>query len=281
MRTLWPRPLVSPPAIWGKLPSHADYVRHHVGYREDAIWQDWLLRELGERAFLAQDHRRRQPRPSVPWVQLDVPPTKPGPGQVPISFALPSRGLHHGIEPHVIGVVARSADSRGRVHPLIVYQFCSERWLRQCFAPPSPDGQTDRPGWLHWLSRLVVRYTHGPAPSAMPIHQAVDELWRRFAPGWLHGLGIARKGPSATDLDQWLQTARVPGPPEQDAMQMLHGVRHLPWLDWPHRIWKDASEPGHGSFAMPAHREAARSYWQHDAAGGYVGAAGKLAELWD
>ena len=272
MSSLWPRWLVSPPAVWGKLPSHADYVRHRVGFQEDALWQDWLLREVGERAFVAQESARRPPKAHDPWVRLDATAPKPGPGQVPISFALPSKALHHRIDAQVIGVLARSEDSRGRVHPLIVYQFCSVRWLRQCFAQSTPpEDQATPPGWLYWLSRLMVRYIHPHAQTAMPVHQAVDELWSAFAPGWLHGLGVQRRSPDAARLHQWLQTARLPGPPEHDAMQMLHGVRHLPWLDWPQRIWQGAPEP----------REPLKSYWQHDAVGGYVGASAKLPELWD
>lgn len=271
MMGLWTRSLVSPPAVWGKLPSHADYVRHRVGFQEDALWQDWLLREVGERAFLARSGPQRPARTRAPWVRLDLPAPQPGPGEVPIAFVLPARALNHRIDAHVIGALARSEDSRGRVHPLIVYQFCSARWLRQCFTPVGQEATAAPPGWLYWLSLLLVRYIHPHGQAAMPVQQAIDELWAAFAPGWLHGLGMPRALPDATRLQQWLQTARLPGPPEQDAMQMLHGVRHLPWLDWPQRAWQGAPSP----------REPLASYWQHDAIGGYVGASGRLPELWD
>lgn len=281
MSNVWTKWLVSPPAVWGKLPSHADYVRHRVGFREDVVWQEWLLRELGERAFNAREDTRRAPKAQGAWIQLDKPTSKPGPGQVPIAFALPSKALHHQINAHVIGVVARSEDSLGRVHPLIVYQFCSVRWLRQCFALPASDSHEVTLGWLYWLSRLMVRYIHPTTQPAMPVYQAVDELWDAFAPGWLHGLGVRRMPPSAAELNQWLQTAHLPDPPEQDAMQMLHGVRFLPWLDWPDRVWQGTLGSASDALSASICREPVKSYWQHDAAGGYVGASTKLPELWD
>lgn len=271
MLNLWNRWLVTPPAVWGKLPSHADYVRHRVGFQEDALWQNWLLREVGERAFETHGKTRHTPRTQEPWLRLDAAPPRPGPDQVPIAFALPAKTLHQRIGTHVIGVLARSEDSRGRPHPLIIYQFCSPRWLRRCFTPPAPQEQATPPGWLYWLSRLMVRYIHPHAQAAMPVHQAVDELWSEFAPRWLYGLRPHHGTPDAARIQDWLQRASLPKPPEHDAMQMLHGVQHLPWLDWPERVWQNT----------PGQREPLKSYWQHDAVGGYVGASSRLPELWD
>lgn len=281
MKILWPSPLVSPPAMWGKIPHQTDFVRHRVGFKEDAQWQAWLLRELGERAFSPQRPARRTGQPRSPWISLDKPPQKPGAGLIPIAFAFPSGALHHGIATQVIGVIARSEDRLGHVHPLIVYQFCSTRWLRQCFERPvSADLETPR-GWLYWLSRLTVLYNQRGTEPTLSFHQAVDELWRGFAPRWQQSLGFVRKGPDPMALTQWLQTAGLPKPPEQDAMHMLHGVKHLPWKDWPERIWQGHPKDPLRALARPATREAVKSYWQHDATGGYVAASSRLSELWD
>jgi hypothetical protein len=43
------------------------------------------------------------------------------------------------------------------------------------------------------------------------------------------------------------------------------GVRHLPWADWPGRLHAAGAES---------------AFWQQDAAGGFVNAGTRLAQLW-
>jgi type VI secretion system protein ImpM len=45
----------------------------------------------------------------------------------------------------------------------------------------------------------------------------------------------------------------------------LHGVRHLPWADWPHRLQGARAES---------------AFWQQDAEGRFIGAANRLQKLW-
>lgn len=268
MSGLLTRRWVSAPALWGKLPTHADYVRHRVASREDHHWQQWLQAELGDLAFNpAPKNAKFQKRNGIPWASLDYENAKPSAAQVPIAFVLAPEIWQPEADSYVIGAIARSQDKLGRQHPLIVYQFCSTRWLRQCFASPSESLDL---GWLYWLCRVLDRFnkpqTHDSQPHAS-LPDAVDALWKHFEPTWLQATGIAKPAVNQRAISQWFASSDVPRPAEPDLMQSLSGVRHLPWPDWPGRLWQ--TEVPH-----------LRLFWQYDAAGGYVGASGKLPELW-
>ena len=61
-------------------------------------------------------------------------------------------------------------------------------------------------------------------------------------------------------LDQGMGPA-----PGNDPAAGLHGVRHLPWADWPHRLQGARAES---------------AFWQQDAEGRFIGAANRLQKLW-
>jgi len=278
---------VSPPALWGKLPSHADFVTHGVKAGEVAALQHWLVNQVSSLPAASR-------RPAEQWMALKPERYKPSPYSIPVAFVVPPGVLPFSGQQHVLGVVANSCDKLGRQHPLIVYQRANARWLRQHFArlgdTANADADADadahandsaqtglRQPWLFWLARLVSRYAGRPdalawldesegASSPLALSAAVTVLWDLHAPGVSQWVGVAQRAPTANTLQGALDAAAKVL--EYDAADDLRGVANAPWADWPDRLW----------CAPPA--PAASSYWQQDSHGGYVGASQRLGELW-
>lgn len=135
---------VSPPAIWGKLPSHADYVTHGVRADEVEALQRWLagqVRPLPSAPHQAKTARTPTRQATDRWLALEPARYQPSPHSIPVAFVLPPGVLPFSGPHHVLGVVANSCDRLGRQHPLIVYQRANARWLRQHFASLGDTGQ--------------------------------------------------------------------------------------------------------------------------------------------
>jgi len=288
---------VSPPAIWGKVPSHADFVTHGVKADEVAALQHWLadqVRALPAAPRQAPSGRPLASQPAERWMALEPERYKASPHSIPVAFVLPPGVLPFSGPHHVLGVVANSCDKLGRQHPLIVYQRANARWLRQHFASRGDDAQDAasaqaglRQPWLFWLARLVSRYARHPdaaawldeseghmpaamaaatAPSAgvpLSLSTAVAALWALHAPGLPQWVGVAQRAPAAAALQGVIDGAV--SVVEHDAADDLRGVAYAPWGDWPDRLW--STRP-------------AAAYWQQDSYGGYVGASQRLGELW-
>ena len=292
---------VSPPAIWGKLPSHADYVTHGVRADEVVELHDWLAAQV--RPLAGPRKVPATPRPSADrWLALEPERHRPSPHSIPVAFVLPPDVLAFSGPQYVLGVVANSCDRLGRRHPLIVYQRANARWLRQHFVSIGDDApslfESDsgpstmtglRQPWMFWLARLVSRYARHPdaaawindadeiAPETQPPQAAraataaaapsltdtVTALWALHAPGWSQYIGAAQRAPSAHSLQAVID--RAGSVMEHDAADDLRGVACSPWADWPDRIWS----------AQPA-----PAFWQQDSYGGHVGASQRLGELW-
>jgi len=285
---------VSPPAIWGKLPSHADYITHGVRADEVEALQTWF--SVQRRSASRSSGRTNGPRRTGAnrWVSLEPETYKPSRHNIPICFVLPPGELPFSGPAHVLGVIANSCDRLGRQHPLIVYQRANARWLRQHFAseiksdfqdaemPSVLQLQLEQP-WSFWLARLVSRYARpsddaasleltqvDETPGARPVepsrslYGAVTDLWSLHAPTWSRWAGIDKRPPPAAALQAVIESAGAPR--DHDRANDLRGVACSPWADWPDRLWSGKPAP---------------AFWQQDSYGGYVGAAQRLGELWE
>lgn len=240
--------LVTPPAIWGKLPGHADFVRSGMRHGESEGWRPWL----------------------APLEAADLGGKSPS---IPVAFVLPPGELAFAPRRFVLGVITPSSDRTGRRHPLLVYHLAHPRWLGGHFASHAQQPRD----WLFWLARAVARHVSPPGvPDVQMLERTVWGLWRLHAPGWSDLRRRWGLGPGRDSLQ------RVHAPPSQDRVhalleklagpalaadpaRMLHGVRHLPWADWPRRLRQRRPES---------------AFWQQDAAGGFVNAAERLQLLW-
>lgn len=202
--------LISPPAIWGKLPGHADFVRSGVRHGESEGWQSWLA----EHAAMGVDTA----------VAL------------PTAFVLPPGSLAFARRHFVVGVVAPSKDRTGRRHPVLIYQRAHPRWVRRHF-----DAQANHPrDWLFWLARAVGRHAAVRAPGELrTLEWSAHALWQLHGPDWRE-LGRMRPGeaaPEAKNAPSLAVLDRCIGAAPADASTLKFvGVRHLPWADWPARL---------------------------------------------
>lgn len=229
---------ITPPAIWGKLPGHADFVRSGVRHGESEAWMLWL----------AEQSRNAGADATARAVA------------VPVAFVLPPGTLAFARRRFVLGIIAPSIDKVGRHCPLLVYQQAHARWAQGHF-----EAQLRQPlDWQFWLARAVARHTraHGAA-ELQALEQTVKALWR--------AQGRETDTPSGGGEAlhrQRMQSVldRRAGPaPGNDPAAHLHGVRYLPWPDWPLRL-------------QGARPESA--FWQQDAEGRFIGAANRLQKLW-
>lgn len=238
--------LITPPAIWGKLPGHADFVRSEMRLGETDGWLPWLARNGG-----------MVRRPVV------APP--------PAAFVLPPGTLSFAPHRFTLGVITPSCDSVGRHHALIVYQLAHPRWVLWHFAR-----QTQRPrDWLFWLARAVDRHT-GPVRAASEVQAlacTVRALWQLHAPDWRVLRASGRVAPESTDdtgrrcvLAEVALTEQAGPTYPEDAAARLRGVHCLPWADWPQRLFKARAQS---------------AFWQQDAEGGFVNASSRFLDLWE
>ena len=223
----------SAPAIWGKLPGHADFVHSGVRPGEAEAWTQWLT-EHGLYADVGIAARAMS---------------------VPVAFALPPGTLPFARQRYVLGVIARSVDRAGRPHSLVIYQQESPRRAMRHF-----EAQLRQPlDWQFWLARAVARHARMSRADIQALEITVRalrtesrELEKDFSVQrvrWLQALLDQQTGPALSD----------------DPAAELHGVRHLPWADWPYRLQGARAES---------------AFWQQDANGRFIGAANRLQKLW-
>lgn len=275
---LW-SPSINAPALWGKVPSHADYVSFRVASNEAHQWQQWLYshgaaerRVAGTRGTYCSE-----------VLGLDEQIIR----HIPVTFLIPPGQLGFSRRHYVVGVFAWSVDRLGREHPLIAYQMASPAWVRswrQTTRTPESD-------WLFQLARLLLlssqRLRDRAAVSGQDdwagLQQELDRLWTRFCPKGLARLlplsgQAARKvsGPvrkSVTDgLANMSHEGRrsPPGERSQPSAQAntvhdVAGVAVFPWN------WLETS--------LAVSRPQA-IYWQQDLAGRYVGVSKNLSQIW-
>jgi type VI secretion system protein ImpM len=233
--------LITPPAIWGKLPAYADFVRSGMRPGESEGWRPWLAQQ-GDRTGAADA------------------------AVLPVAFVLVPGTLAFAPNRFVVGVIVPSCDKVGRRHALLVYQSAHSRWVeRHLERDAAWHGD-----WLFWLARAVHRYTGATRVADMAaLERTVQALWRLHAPDsrdvWrprpLSHDHVAQRHARATEV-----LAQLAGPehPADPAMR-LSGVRFLPWADWPRCLFKPRPDS---------------AFWRQDASGGFVNAAHQLSGLW-
>lgn len=233
----------TPPAIWGKLPDHADFVRSGMRHGELEAWASWLDEQS---ANAGADATAKAVA-------------------VPTAFVLPPGTLAFARRRFVMGVIAPSIDRVGRHHPLVVYQQAHPRWVRGHF-----ESQLRQPrDWQFWLARAVARHTRVEGAADLGAMKCtLKALWgdqkqasaAARAATWSEAEAAARTRRTAALLDRWAGSE-----PQDDLGAQLHGVRYLPWADWPQRL---------------AGARVECAFWQQDAQGRFVGAANRLHKLW-
>ncbi|MET3107524.1 type VI secretion system protein ImpM [Oxalobacteraceae bacterium GrIS 2.11] len=268
------RCLVQLPAIWGKLPNQADYIRHRCSVAEAQAWQRWAS-EFWLRPTMAA-RTRPAARPRQQWVELNAPVAKPDLELVPVSFVLLPGMLDFAPDHFVQGVCVTSHDSVGRQCPLIIFQKITPCWMRRSMSSPSsnqlfrlPDflsrfgGCDTKTGFLFWIARIAARL-HAADLSSTALAQLVDQVWTQFEPGWMQLVG---RGPTAVQSDALLLVLEQYHMADQDldTANGLRGVSRLPWINWPQALLRN-KDP------FPA-------FWQQDVDGGYVNASDNLVSL--
>lgn len=231
------------PAICGKLPHHADFVRSGMRHGELEAWASWLDDQRGAANAKAATNA------------------------LPVAFVLPPGNLAFARRRFVLGVMAPSVDKVRRLHPLVVYQQAHPRWVLRHF-----EAQWRQPcDWQFWLARALARHTWEEGPAELSATACtVKALWRdqKHASA---AVRIAIRDRDRTEIEarnhrtQELLDRCAGAAPRDDPAAQLHGVCHLPWADWPQRL-------------SGARVESA--FWQQDAQGRFVGAANGLHKLW-
>lgn len=262
--------LAQSPHIWGKLPSHGDYLRYRVLPDQAQGWKTWIdkvwhLRPLQQVRSGVSSPKHKQAQAKAGWMQLDAPHAHPDLGVVPVAFVLPPGALSFSPKQYVQGVMIPSEDKIGRASPFIVYQQVSRNWLARTWARNNTDNLVAAPGQnlLYWWARIAARM-HGTQSDFAHCCQAVDAVWQLHAPSWPQLMGAA---PTILPSDQ-VQHALGPYRlrDEADCAWGLQGVQQLPWHNWPDRICAAASPQA--------------AFWQQDMHGAYVNAADNLLDLW-
>jgi type VI secretion system protein ImpM len=253
--------MISTPTLWGKYPSHADYVGIRVKGEESHAWHAWCTQNLypADQSKLTHPHLNHQQF-------LDSEHQK-NLQQIPVSFVLPPKTMSFCPKYYLIGVMVWSKDRIGRNHPLIVYQQASKSWIQQQWI--KKDSLHIRKDWLFWLSRLVHECTkhmyisdntheeHRPEK----LLSFIDLLWKHFEPGWKQSLGFPLPSPTEHVCQEILHRFRA----SHEKTFSLRGVPFLPWVDWPQSLMRENIDA---------------FFWQQDDQGLYLGASHSLTDIW-
>lgn len=250
------RLLAQRPCVWGKLPSHGDYVRYRCSPQQAWMWQAWTDQVW----HMPERHAPEQGQ----GISLEIPATQIDLGTVPVAFLMPPGMLNFSPSHHVHGVMVASQDNVGRACPLIIYQQVSSAWLESCWRVAvgksgAPNGQH----LLYWFARIAARF-QASDKSFNDLCAAVDLIWQQHQPGWSQLWGEQDAAPDTAELRQ--AVLQYGAYDSLDAAQGFSGVRHLPWKNWPLTALK--KQPPSACF------------WQQDLHGGYLNASESLLGLW-
>jgi type VI secretion system protein ImpM len=262
--------LAQSPHIWGKLPSHGDYLHYRASPAQAQglkSWIDkvWHLRPLQPRPSGLPSLTAKSTHDQAGWMQLDAPIGQADLSAVPVAFVLPPGTLTFSPKLHVQGVMIPSEDKIGRACPFIIFQQVSRSWMARTWAQDNTHHVDVAPGQhlLYWWARVAARM-HGTESDFAQCCQAVDAVWQHHAPGWPQLMGGQPAALTFDRLEHALGTYLQRD--EADAAWGLQGVQQLPWRNWPERAW-----------STPAPKAA---FWQQDMRGAYVNAADNLLDLW-
>lgn len=287
---------VSPLMLWGKLPGRGDFVQHNLKHAQSEALQAWISRHLhteqhaiampsasatpAARRRCAEDARwchltpvdlvdPRAPTPASPAQTWHTETIRSGAGHtgLPWCFVLPPGTLPFAKKKYVIGVWMTSSDKIGRIYPLVMAQTASSRWITQYFA-----GHAAQPcDWLFAAARAMAHAVYAeetekdrpgtqPADYFAALVAQLEQLWIGYQPLCRGLAGSFKRVPDRHSHQQC-----IPAPHQEDPIGRLHGVRYLPWADWPQRLTDGAA--GHAAF------------WQQDVHGRFVGAAERIQDV--
>lgn len=216
--------------------------------------------------------------PAAQALQQKIALPKAGHAGLPWCFVLPPGSPPFADREHVIGVWMSSSDKIGRVYPLVMLQTASPRWIKQYF-----QNHALQPcDWLFAAARAMAHMVYAEEAvlvrpdrqqnqyrqGGQPDHLAtlvgqLEQLWELYQPGWPGLFGGKKKSPEHNGIHSF-----IPAPHPDDPVQRLHGVRFLPWSDWPQRLIDGELDPS---------RRAA--FWQQDLRGRFVGAATRMQDV--
>ena len=256
------RKFASPLAIWGKLPSHGDFLRHNTTALQAQCWQDWARDVWSLRPESQGDPRPRDAkRGNPPWVHLEPRKTRVHLADVPIAFVMQPGAMPFAPKHCIRGVALPSSDMVGRSCPLVFFQMVTPGWLRRSWSDRrDAKSQSDM---LYWLARIAAR-THASDRDWEALVRTVDALWLLYEPDLRQLFGASPPTPSGLQLDRLVR--EYCDADAADVASGLKGVQHMPWSGWPNQILRSA---------QPTH-----AYWQQDMRGGYVNVGERLSGLW-
>jgi type VI secretion system protein ImpM len=248
-------------AIWGKLPSHGDFLKHRTSAAQAQDWQDWVSRVWSQRsAARPLTPPRGTVRGEAGWVSLEPRRGAADLAEVPVAFVMQPGAMAFSPKHCVQGVMVASEDQVGRPCPLIIFQQVAPAWLRRTWAAKPANSHHDM---LYWLARIAAR-AHAADRNWDDLTRAVDAVWMAHAPNWRHLVGAPLPAPSSMHLDTVVR--HYCEHDSSDTARGLHGVHRMPWVNWPSQILRTDNP-------VPA-------FWQQDIRGGYVNASENLATLW-
>jgi len=253
--------LAAPLAIWGKLPSHGDFLKHGTSAAQAQDWQDWVARVWSQRPA-ARTTPRSQGTVDAErgWLTLEPRKAVADLAMVPVAFVMQPGAMPFSPRHCVQGVMVASQDQVGRACPLIIFQQVAPGWLRRSWAGSQARSHHDL---LYWLARIAAR-AHAADRDWQDLADTVDAVWMAHAPNWRHAMGAPLPAPSSTQLDALVRGYCAHD--TADSARGLHGVQRMPWVNWPTQIVR-ADHPVH-------------AFWQQDMRGGYVNVGDSLPKLW-
>jgi hypothetical protein len=253
--------LAAPLAIWGKLPSHGDFLKHGTTAAQAQDWQDWVNRVWSQRPAAQPRQPQVAARGEAGWLTLEPRKAVAGLAEVPVAFVMQPGAMPFAPRHCVQGVMVASEDQFGRACPLIIFQQIAPGWLRRTWAG-QPAHDHKHHDLLYWLARIAAR-AHAADRGWQDLADVVDAVWKAHAPNWRHALGAPLPAPSPMQLDTLVR--QYCDHDSSDTAQGLHGVHRMPWADWPAQILR-TDQPVH-------------AFWQQDMRGGYVNASDSLLSL--
>jgi len=256
--------LVSPVALWGKMPCCGDFIRRNLPFVQEEALGNWV-RQKHSVLSPQEDAPQRKVTNGIRWVSLEATVKHPifGFPGLPWSFVLPPGSLPFADDRYLIGVWMDSFDKVGRQYPIVMIQSAAQRWVRQYFA-----FHAEQPcEWLFNASRLIAHSLYTQEDEVERHHDSGTEidrvaflqarlnaLWSLYAPDWRHFLGKRVSLP--VGKERRIQEL-VDSPHPSDPTRYLEGVRFLPWTDWPDCL---LNRPTQGYF------------WQQNMQGRFIGA---------
>jgi type VI secretion system protein ImpM len=296
------RSLMSAPAVWGKMPTHADFITHAMKSGHTQAWTQWLSFNAAQTKIVKPTENQTSMHyvksPKQAWLSTQDPNTQNKAQNAlsnhqATSFMLQAEELAFSKNDFVVGVIFNSMDKVGRKHPFIVYTTAKKRWLKQYWERPQHIAQD----WQFWLGQLikttfeqslVIAHAELSAEALNKLNNtlqtqlllAIQQMWQLHAPRWTQFLLLPPKHPSAQQcqeiINKLLSVSALQTHPLADDSDSHHsrsdpiqpealkGVQHMPWADWPYRMWRASSK---------------NAFWQQDSQGRYIGAAEKLSQL--